>query len=118
MAEGISRFSKSLKKLSLNSFVLIIARGEKRKVFIIVILYKSFMGESAISPISSIIANVTAIVPYVLGAQRTNSLILQVICIALSIFVPVIGVVFYLLIRPELLIHTEIKEFLKHHHSE
>jgi hypothetical protein len=46
-------------------------------------------------------------------AYRSTSVFVQTFCIALAVCVPFIGLAFYLLIRPELLVHKEIREFLQ-----
>lgn len=81
--------------------------------------------------ISQFISSVSFFLPYIGGvfgliylllvfwvakdiAQRSTSWIVQIFCIGISAFLPLFGVFFYLLLRPELLIHKEIREFLAH----
>ncbi len=45
-------------------------------------------------------------------AQRSTSLLMQSFSIIITVAFPAIGLMTYLLIRPELLIHKEIREFL------
>ncbi len=75
------------------------------------------------------ITTITSSLPYILGffgilyllivfwvakdiAQRSTSSVAQSLSIIITIALPFIGLMIYLLLRPELLVHTEIREFL------
>jgi len=75
------------------------------------------------------LTNIISFAPYIIGgvgllyllivfwvakdiAQRSTSFAMQSISIILTVALPFVGLMIYLLIRPELLIHREIREFL------